>query len=234
MKTKSKILIILFCIFIFLIADQIRVLANSTEVATESNLNIDNLIDYINNLDLSAETIENISEKSKAISGDIKENATFKDYKLSDVVRIYKNFTSLANDLDLNIDFSLINGSFTLKDKSNGNSIFKGNVGEIKKYFQAIKGNTQLLTMEVLANIDNEEIKSKIEEFISTDIEVNKDNLDEKEESKIDDKDIIENDNNQQHIDNNLATTKGSNITIPISIVAIAFFVIVISYIKLR
>ena len=234
MKTKSKILIILFCIFIFLIADQIRVLANSTEVATESNLNIDNLIDYINNLDLSAETIENISEKSKAISGDIKENATFKDYKLSDVVRIYKNFTSLANDLDLNIDFSLINGSFTLKDKSNGNSIFKGNVGEIKKYFQAIKGNTQLLTMEVLANIDNEEIKSKIEEFISTDIEVNKDNLDEKEESKIDDKDIIENDNNQQLIDNNLATTKGSNITIPISIVAIAFFVIVISYIKLR
>ena len=234
MKTKSKILIILFCIFIFLIADQIRVLANSTEVATESNLNIDNLIDYINNLDLSAETIENISEKSKAISGDIKENATFKDYKLSDVVSIYKNFTSLANDLDLNIDFSLINGSFTLKDKSNGNSIFKGNVGEIKKYFQAIKGNTQLLTMEVLANIDNEEIKSKIEEFISTDIEVNKDNLDEKEESKIDDKDIIENDNNQQHIDNNLATTKGSNITIPISIVAIAFFVIVISYIKLR
>ncbi|MBE6054494.1 MAG: hypothetical protein E7212_11465 [Clostridium sartagoforme] len=234
MKTKSKILIIVFCIFIFLISDQIRVLANSTEVATETNLDVENLIDYINNLDLSSETIESISEKSQAISGDIKENATFKDYKLSDVIRIYKNFTSLANDLDLNIDFSIMNGSFTLKDKANGNSIFKGNIGEIKKYFQAIKGNTNLLTMEVLASIDNEELKSKIEEYINTEEEANEEILDEKEETEIDNKNIIENDNSQQLIDNNLATSKSSNMTIPISIVVIAFFVIVISYIKMR
>ena len=166
MKNFKKILVIILIIAVFLIGNKIRVSANSNEDVLKSNLNIENLIEYINNLDLSEEEIENISEKSKTISQDIKEKASFKDYKITEVIKIYKNFTSISNTLKLSIEFSIKNGDFILKDKANGNSIFKGNVSEIENYFNVIKNNTDLLITEVLANVDNESLKEKIEDVI--------------------------------------------------------------------
>lgn len=232
MKAQKKLLIIILGIFIFLICDQIRVSANSEKESIESNLNIENLIEYINNLDLSEEEIKNISEKSKLISEDIKGKSSFKDYKIKEVLKIYKNFNYMAKYLDLDIDFSIKNGDFTLKDKDNGNSIFKGNVSEIKKYFENIKNNTELLTMEVLANVENEDAKNKIEEVINsiTDTNVETENYTQKVEN--DDKNIIESE--KVSVEDNLINTKANNMILPISILAVAFFVIVISYIKFR
>ena len=75
MRNSKKILVIILIISVFLIGNKIRVSANSNEEVLKYNLNIENLIEYINNLDLSEEEIENISEKSKTISEDIKEKA---------------------------------------------------------------------------------------------------------------------------------------------------------------
>lgn len=239
MKSGKKISFIILIVLVFLIGDQIRVSANSNEEILKSNLNIENLIEYINNLDLTEEEIQNISEKSKTISEDIKEKASFKDYRLKEIIKIYRNFTSMSNTLKLNIDFSIKNGDFILKDKANGNSIFKGNVSEIKKYFDAIKNNTELLTTEVLANIDNEVLKESIEEVIS---ENNNSNINEKLSdddnlSSIDETKITQNDNNIaiENNENNSSSNKlGSSMIVPTSILVLVFFVIIISYIKFR
>lgn len=243
MKTEKKISLIILIIIVFLIGDQIRVSANSNEEVLKSNLNIENLIEYINNLDLSEEEIENISEKSKTISEDIKEKASFKDYKLKEIIKIYKNFTSISNTLKLNIDFSIKNGDFILKDKANGNSIFKGNVSEIEKYFNAIQNNTELLITEVLANIDNESLKEKIEDVIyensnSDENLSSNDNLSNNEDTEIAENNtnlkIENNEDIYSNVNNSSSNKLGSNMIIPTSILVLAFFVIIISYIKFK
>jgi hypothetical protein len=240
MKSGKKISFIILIVLVFLIGEQIRVSANSNEEILKSNLNIENLIEYINNLDLTEEEIQNISEKSKTISEDIKEKASFKDYKLKEIIKIYRNFTSMSNTLKLNIDFSIKNGDFTLKDKANGNYIFKGNISEIKNYFDSIKNNTELLTTEVLANIDNEGLKESIEGVISEnnnnnnnsneDLSINE----ETETTKNDNKIAIENNEDIYINENNSSSNKLSSMIIPTSILVLVFFVIIISYIKFR
>ena len=243
MRNSKKILVIILIISVFLIGNKIRVSANSNEEVLKYNLNIENLIEYINNLDLSEEEIENISEKSKTISQDIKEKASFKDYKITEVIKIYKNFTSISNTLKLNIEFSIKNGDFILKDKANGNSIFKGNVSEIENYFNVIKNNTDLLITEVLANVDNESLKEKIEDVIYENSNSDKnlrsnDNLSNNEETGIAENNTnlkIENNEDIYSNENSLSSNKlSSNMIIPTSILVLAFFVIIISYIKFK
>ncbi len=72
MKSKNKVLLVIFGIVIFLICDQIRFSAKSQEKVTDSNLSISNLMDSINNVDLPKEEIEDIRSRSKTLTKDIK------------------------------------------------------------------------------------------------------------------------------------------------------------------
>ena len=72
MKSKNKVLLVIFGIFLFLICDQIRFSAKSQEKVTDSNLSISNLMDSINNVDLPKEEIESIRSRSKTLTKDIK------------------------------------------------------------------------------------------------------------------------------------------------------------------
>lgn len=235
MKKSKIILFIILGIFIFLICDKIRISYNfaiSSKIENiNTNIDIKNLIDYINNLDLTEEDIEEISEKSKSISEDIKGKTSFKEYKLKEILKIYKNFSVIANNLNLKIDFSIKNGDFTLKEKANGTNIFSGNVSDIKKYFQAIKDNTNISTLEVLASIDSEEILDNIDSNINN---TDKEKLN-NEDLNNNKNDIVENETNSENINKDLLSSKNSiNMVIPISILVIAFCVIVISYIKFK
>ncbi|WP_288221260.1 hypothetical protein [uncultured Clostridium sp.] len=235
MKKSKIILFIILGIFIFLISDKIRISYNfaiSSKIENiNTNIDIKNLIDYINNLDLTEEDIEEISEKSKSISEDIKGKTSFKEYKLKEILKIYKNFSVIANSLNLKIDFSIKNGDFTLKEKANGTNIFSGNVSDIKKYFQAIKDNTNISTLEVLASIDSEEILDNIDSNINN---TDKEKLN-NEDLNNNKNDIVENETNSENINKDLLSSKNSiNMVIPISILVIAFCVIVISYIKFK
>ena len=235
MKKSKIILFIILGIFIFLICDKIRISYNfaiSSKIENiNTNIDIKNLIDYINNLDLTEEDIEEISEKSKSISEDIKGKTSFKEYKLKEILKIYKNFSVIANSLNLKIDFSIKNGDFTLKEKANGTNIFSGNVSDIKKYFQAIKDNTNISTLEVLASIDSEEILDNIDSNINN---TDKEKLN-NEDLNNNKNDIVENETNSENINKDLLSSKNSiNMVIPISILVIAFCVIVNSYIKFK
>ena len=235
MKKSKIILFIILGIFIFLICDKIRISYNfaiSSKIENiNTNIDIKYLIDYINNLDLTEEDIEEISEKSKSISEDIKGKTSFKEYKLKEILKIYKNYSVIANSLNLKIDFSIKNGDFTLKEKANGTNIFSGNVSDIKKYFQAIKDNTNISTLEVLASIDSEEILDNIDSNINN---TDKEKLN-NEDLNNNKNDIVENETNSENINKDLLSSKNSiNMVIPISILVIAFCVIVISYIKFK
>lgn len=132
MKKSKMLLFFMLGIFIFLIYDDIPISTNFTTSPKaediNSEININKLVDYINNLELTDEEINEITEYSKTILEDIKGKTSFNDYKLKEILRTYKNFSSIANNLNLKIDFSIKNGDFTLKEKKDGNEIFIGNV----------------------------------------------------------------------------------------------------------
>lgn len=238
MKNSKKILIVVFIIAVILIGDKIRASASSFTNLLENNLSIDNLIEYINTLDISREEIDEVVDKGKEITDDVKGKESIKDYKITELLRIYKNVTAMAEGLRLDIDFSFKNGDFTLKEKSTKDPIFKGNISGIKSYYEAIKNNSDVLSLEVFSNIDNSEVvdyfKSSIEdeladnENINTEISNKKSDID----SKLDNSTISENNKENEYLLMN-NDNSSSNI-LPISIYIGCILTIIISYIKLK
>ena len=100
-----------------------------------------------------------------------------------------------------------------------------------------------MLITEVLANVDNESLKEKIEDVIYENSNSDKnlrsnDNLSNNEETGIAENNTnlkIENNEDIYSNENSLYSNKlSSNIIIPTSILVLAFFVIIISYIKFK
>ncbi|VYT67316.1 hypothetical protein [Clostridium tertium] len=241
MKNSKKVLIVIFVIAIILVSDKIRASASTFTNFLENNLSIDNLIEYINDLDISKEEIDEVVDKGREITDDVKGKENIKDYKISELLRIYKNVTAMAEGLRLDIDFSFKNGDFTLKEKSTKNPIFKGNISGIKSYFEAIKSNTDVLTLEVFSNINNTEVINNFKNSIESKLEDNN------AEEEI----ALEDDNKQDYdIANNekVLTTKKNNTNeslsankdnsgigiLPIAIYLGCFLTIIISYIKFK
>lgn len=240
MKNSKKILIVVFIIAVILIGDKIRASASSFTNLLENNLSIDNLIEYINTLDISREEIDEVVDKGKEISDDVKGKESIKDYKITELLRIYKNVTAMAEGLRLDIDFSFKNGDFTLKEKSTKDPIFKGNISGIKSYYEAIKNNSDVLSLDVFSNIDNTEVvdyfKNSIEDKLADneniDNEIN-DNIKSNIESKVNNNStILENNKENEYL---LMNNDNSNSNIlPISIYIGCIITIIISYIKFK
>ena len=240
MKNSKKILIVVFIIAVILIGDKIRASASSFTNLLENNLSIDNLIEYINTLDISREEIDEVVDKGKEISDDVKGKESIKDYKITELLRIYKNVTAMAEGLRLDIDFSFKNGDFTLKEKSTKDPIFKGNISGIKSYYEAIKNNSDVLSLDVFSNIDNTEVvdyfKNSIEDKLAdnenTDNEIN-DNIKSNIEYKVNNNStILENNKENEYL---LMNGENSNSNIlPISIYIGCIITIIISYIKFK
>ncbi|TGY44128.1 hypothetical protein E5347_04745 [Clostridium sartagoforme] len=240
MKNSKKILIVVFIIAVILIGDKIRASASSFTNLLENNLSIDNLIEYINTLDISREEIDEVVDKGKEISDDVKGKESIKDYKITELLRIYKNVTAMAEGLRLDIDFSFKNGDFTLKEKATKDPIFKGNISGIKSYYEAIKNNSDVLSLDVFSNIDNTEVvdyfKNSIEDKLADneniDNEIN-DNIKSNIESKVNNNStILENNKENEYL---LMNNDNSNSNIlPISIYIGCIITIIISYIKFK
>lgn len=232
MKKNKILLFLILGIFIFLICDDMSVSNNFTifpkseEISYE--INIQDLIDYINSLELTEDNINEITEDSKTIIEDIKGKTAFSDYKIKEILKIYKSFNHIANNLNLKIDFSIKSGDFTLKEKKNGNEIFRGNVSEVKKYFKYIKDNTPISSLEVFSNMNNENIIDKVGDEITSDNEnyISKEDLN---ENNINEEILLENEVST------INTPLKSNKNIIISTILIfSFFIILIAYINFK
>lgn len=246
MKVSKKITITILVISIFLISDIIRVSANTSKDLQFIGLNSENFVEYINNLDISKQDIEKIVDTGKELSENIKDKANIKDFKIRELVNIYKEITSIANNLNLNIEFSFKDGNFNLKEKNRDDIIFNGNINDLGKYFEFYKNNTQLFAKEVLGNIENKEILENIEEVVEEELGGSKETLNnvlmiDKTEDIItsrnskDQNEISPNNKDiNNEVDHNESKKGNLGIVFSIFILTGAFFTIIISYIKFR
>lgn len=241
MKISKKTAIIILAISIFLISDIIRVSANTSNDLKSIGLNCESFVEYMNNLDISKEEIEEIVDKGKELSENIKDKTNIKDFKISELINIYKEINLIANDLNLNIDFSFKDGNFNLKEKNRDDIIFKGNVNNLGEYFEFYKNNIQLFAKEVLGNIENKEILENIGDVVEEELGGSKETLnnvlmiDENEDTN-DSRNSEDQNKFSKNNESNYNESKKGNLGIVFSIFILtgAFFTIMISYIKFR
>ncbi|GAA0107573.1 hypothetical protein PMY56_16905 [Clostridium tertium] len=241
MKISKKTAIIILAISIFLISDIIRVSANTSKDLKSIGLNTESFVEYMNNLDISKQDIEEIVDKGKELSENIKDKTNIKDFKISELINIYKEINLIANDLNLNIDFSFKDGNFNLKEKNRDDIIFKGNVNNLGEYFEFYKNNIQLFAKEVLGNIENKEILENIGDVVEEELGGSKETLnnvlmiDENEDTN-DSRNSEDQNKFSKNNESNYNESKKGNLGIVFSIFILtgAFFTIMISYIKFR
>ena len=241
MKISKKTAIIILAISIFLISDIIRVSANTSKDLKSIGLNTESFVEYMNNLDISKQDIEEIVDKGKELSENIKDKTNIKDFKISELISIYKEINLIANDLNLNIDFSFKDGNFNLKEKNRDDIIFKGNVNNLGEYFEFYKNNIQLFAKEVLGNIENKEILENIGDVVEEELGGSKETLnnvlmiDENEDTN-DSRNSEDQNKFSKNNESNYNESKKGNLGIVFSIFILtgAFFTIMISYIKFR
>ncbi|WP_368239495.1 hypothetical protein [Clostridium tertium] len=241
MKISKKTAIIILAISIFLISDIIRVSANTSKDLKSIRLNTESFVEYMNNLDISKQDIEEIVDKGKELSENIKDKTNIKDFKISELINIYKEINLIANDLNLNIDFSFKDGNFNLKEKNRDDIIFKGNVNNLGEYFELYKNNIQLFAKEVLGNIENKEILENIGDVVEEELGGSKETLnnvlmiDENEDTN-DSRNSEDQNKFSKNNESNYNESKKGNLGIVFSIFILtgAFFTIMISYIKFR
>lgn len=242
MKSSKKLLTIIFIVIIFLLSAKISAYANTSNNLESMGLNSENFIEYINNLSIDKEDIENIIEKGKDLAEDIKDKTSIKEFSLPEILGIYKDATYIANNLNLNIDFSFRDGDFILKEKENNDIIFEGNINELGKYFDFYKNNLDSLAKEVLGSIDNKEIIENIEEVVEDEFGVLKEasNNNEIISNKIIDDKYTLNDTKNNRLSVSKENTVSENnkrkseIIFSIFILSGAFLTIAISYIKFK
>lgn len=241
MKISKKTAIIILAISIFLISDIIRVSANTSKDLKSIGLNTESFVEYMNNLDISKQDIEEIVDKGKELSENIKDKTNIKDFKISELINIYKEINLIANDLNLNIDFSFKDGNFNLKEKNRDDIIFKGNVNNLGEYFEFYKNNIQLFAKEVLGNIENKEILENIGDVVEEELGGSKETsnnvlmIDENEDTN-DSRNSEDQNKFSKNNESNYNESKKGNLGIVFSIFILtgAFFTIMISYIKFR
>ena len=240
MKISKKTAIIILAISIFLISDIIRVSANTSKDLKSIGLNTESFVEYMNNLDISKQDIEEIVDKGKELSENIKDKTNIKDFKISELINIYKEINLIANDLNLNIDFSFKDGNFNLKEKNRDDIIFKGNVNNLGEYFEFYKNNIQLFAKEVLGNIENKEILENIGDVVEEELGGSKETLnnvlmiDENEDTN-DSRNSEDQNKFSKNNESNYNESKKGNLGIVFSIFILtgAFFTIMISYISI-
>lgn len=95
----------------------------------------ENIETYLENLNISKEDINNITEEAKEVMGSIQDKNSISDFSFSEIWELYKKTKGVAKDLNLDFGFSIANKSFTLKDKKNNNVLIEGSIGDLENYY---------------------------------------------------------------------------------------------------
>lgn len=95
----------------------------------------ENIETYLENLNISKEYINKITEKAKEVMGSIQDKNSISDFSFGEIWELYKKTKSVAKDLNLDFSFSIANKSFTLKDKKNNNVLIEGSISDLENYY---------------------------------------------------------------------------------------------------
>ena len=195
----------------------------------------DNIINYINDLKISDEEASNILNKANNIISSIKEKENYSDFTFSELISIYGEVLNLAEGLNINIDLDLSTNEVVLKDKENKATLIKGDIGDVKKYYNNYKESPLTAKeYEEVKNYINENTISNNEGFKEIDNDSNHNNLDENynidelKKEKLERKDEMA-DNSYNKTDssgvlNKTATIKDKNVNRVLSIIFLILF----------
>lgn len=196
----------------------------------------DNIINYINDLDLSDEEVKGILEDSKSVFSNIKDTKGYEDFTFSELVNIYGKALNIANDLNISINVDFSNKEIELIDKKSNLTLFKCDVNDAKKYYESYKEKP--ITSEEynqLISYISESVDRDSNESNSYDSYLNDEiRIDEKANSNESDSEISENtnvkntSNDSDNILNKTSTTRSKNINRTLSIIYIILFFCVI------
>ena len=121
-----------------------------------------NIETYLENLNISKEDINNITEEAKEVMGSIQDKNSISDFSFSEIWGLYKKTKSVAKDLNLDFGFSIANKSFTLKDKKNNNVLIEGSISDLENYYDKYVAILKDKTLE-----NNKSKESNLETNIS-------------------------------------------------------------------
>lgn len=198
----------------------------------------ENIENYLENLNISKQDINNITEEAKEVMGSIQDKNSISDFSFSEIWGLYKKTKSVAKDLNLDFGFSIANKSFTLKDKKNNNVLIEGSISDLEnyyyKYVTILKDKTlennkfkeNNLETNILKQDNNEkEIITKIEDENETPpkaLEENKNSYNNISEKKVD----VNKNNVLENKDENISIASKKTISSKIPLIIAGIFTI--------
>ena len=197
-----------------------------------------NIETYLENLNISKEDINNITEEAKEVMGSIQDKNSISDFSFSEIWGLYKKTKSVAKDLNLDFGFSIANKSFTLKDKKNNNVLIEGSISDLENYYYKYVAILKDKTLEnnkfkennletnILKQDNNEkEIITKIEDENETPpkaLEENKNSYNNISEKKVD----VNKNNVLENKDENISIASKKTISSKIPLIIAGIFTI--------
>ncbi|MGM9979108.1 MAG: hypothetical protein ACI33J_09945 [Clostridium sp.] len=198
----------------------------------------ENIETYLENLNISKEDINNITEEAKEVMGSIQDKNSISDFSFSEIWGLYKKTKDVAKDLNLDFGFSIANKSFTLKDKKNNNVLIEGSISDLENYYDKYvailkdktsennKSKESNLETNILKQDNNEkEIITKIEdenETPSKALEENKNSYNNISEKKVD----VNKNNVLENKDKNISIASKKTISSKIPLIIAGIFTI--------
>lgn len=165
----------------------------------------DNIIDYISNTKLTSEQISDIKEDGLEVFNTASEMNS-DGLSLSELITIYNEATSIAKDLNIDIGINFVSQSIILKNKNNGDTLFKCNKDEVPTYYNKFKA----------MNINKDycfSLLNYLQEDVVADDTIEENNINDKSEEEYDYK-KKDKSYNKEYVKNNSSKKDDYNINI--------------------
>lgn len=162
----------------------------------------DNIISHINNLNLSKEELQKISEDIDNMILSIQNKESYNDFSFKEMINIYGEVLNIMDCLNINVDLDLDKKEVILKSKDSKLTLIKCDINEAKKYYENYKQSP--FTIQ-----DYEELKSFIEDNSKTNKELENENIynnkfENNDNTYLNDKELIEDSKEEINTDDSI------------------------------
>ena len=139
----NKKLIIGFSIFILIVTNITEVSAEEIAVTKEQIIELgipkeysENIVTYIDNMNLSNEEIVALINKNQHIVDYLKEDNKITKLELKDILTLHNYIDETLQDLKLELDLDIFDRKIRIIDSIKENILFQCEIGEIEQYYE--------------------------------------------------------------------------------------------------
>lgn len=138
MKRMKRVICIIFIIIgigRIAYASELQSIDKILEDAGVGKTYRENIINYMESSDISAEELDCVIDLTKVTVGLIAGRSKITDFNISELLYIYGNIMSISESLDIKIHINFINGSLLIIDKNIGSILFEGDINNLNEYY---------------------------------------------------------------------------------------------------